>query len=216
MSLAIDVWDFKSSGVLTAEEMEYWRAYYLAFRPLNGVYLAFGLLTVIRLRSGSQRLPSAPGHWYLLAMATLLMLLRTEDILRLAAPDKSLTWLSGWRLEAWRTVAHGVPIVVAAAGALSRGQSPSWGIMLILFAANNVLVVIERWSDPQWIFGSMPVEVVNNLMIGLPLAASLAAVIQDRLGAKTRDFYHWLGVYTLWATALLGWAFASWHRSIYG
>jgi hypothetical protein len=164
-------------------------------------------------------LPTAAGHWYLLSMAVLLLIVRTEDIFRLALPEQTSTWLDELSDPVWKCISYGVPIAVAFLGAICIRQSIWWRLVLISMALQWILTVVHAW-DPNLVQSLVPrgirLDTIGLSVHSIPAAVSLAAMIHDRRSERRHDFYHWLGIFALWATTVLSWPSHFWYAAIYG
>ncbi|HUE69266.1 MAG TPA: hypothetical protein VMP01_00090 [Pirellulaceae bacterium] len=217
MSLALDRWDFAVHADAGAEVLTYWTAHAFAYRPLNGICLAFLLVVLKRIVLRQAHLPTAPGHWYLLSMAVLLVIVRTEDLSRLAAPAESEKWFGGYSVYSmWMSFAYGMAIAAAFLGVIWMRQNLWWRITLLSMTFDWSRLILRYWDFPPI---TNPCEIrVDLLAISLhsvPAAVSVMAMIRDRHLGRRHDFYHRLGIFTLWAITLLSWPSSFWYASIY-
>ncbi|HZL89464.1 MAG TPA: hypothetical protein VFB96_13955 [Pirellulaceae bacterium] len=220
ISLAIDRWDFTVHADVSTQELTYWTAYAFAYRPLNGFCLAFLLVVLKRLVLRQPRLPTAPGHWYLLSMAVLLAIVRTEDVLRLAASAQADDWLGGFsNYSLPMSVATGLATIAAFAGAIWIREHVWWRLTLISLALDWMLAIAFAWDSnlvQSLVPSGLRLDTVGILLHSMPVAVSLAAMIHDRRSGRRHDFYHWLGIFTLWATTVVSWPSHFWYAAIYG
>jgi hypothetical protein len=219
VSLAIDRWDFAVHADTTAEELAYWTAYAFVFRPLNGICLAFLLVVVKRLLFWQERLPTAPGHWYLLTIAVHLVIVRSEDLVRLATPAESEIWFSGSRYSLWMSLSYGLPLMTAFAGMILMRQSIWWRVTLASMTFYWSHLILRYWGinflpivDPC----EIGVDFLGISLHSLPAAVSILAMNHDWRVGRRHDFYHWLGILTLWLYILSSWPSLFWYLKIYG
>jgi hypothetical protein len=220
ISLAIDRWQLTVHSDVSRDERAYWTAYAFAFRPLNGVCLAFLLVVAKRLVLWQQRLQRAPGHWYMLSMALLLVIVQTEDVLRLAAPIASDEWLGSYSNYSLPMIcANGLAIAAAFLGAFWIHGSVWWRLTLVSLAFQWSQAFLLYWKVTCMLtlsVGGFHIDALSASLDSFPAAVSLVAMYHDWRSARRHDFYHWLGICVLWAITLLSWPSLFWYAAIYG
>jgi hypothetical protein len=105
------------------------------------------------------------------------------------------------------------------AGAIWPSQSVGWRVTLISLTFHWVLVAARYWNvslvAPTDICG-LQIDTLGISLHSLPAVVLLVPTYRDWQLRRRRDCYHWLGVFTLWATVLLSWPSLFWYMAIYG
>jgi hypothetical protein len=143
-----------------------------------------------------------------------------QDLVRLAAPAESKKWLGEYSNSSLCVLlANGLATIAAFVGAIWMRQHVWWRLTLISLTLEWVLAIAFAWDSnvvQLLVPSGIRLDTVGIVLNSMPAAISLVAMLRDRQLGCRHDFYHWLGISTLWATSLLSWPSLYWYTSIYG